>query len=128
MALHYSQQTQAFVLRLPEHLEEGVKQRLKEGSMDGVQLTARPDGAEGLRECLCTHVGVHACNGLRSGPVHERTCGSVGEGHCQTTTDALCLFARWLFVFLLHGSGLCLQARHPGAAPGRGRGVPRAHR
>jgi hypothetical protein len=47
---HYSQQAQALVLRLPEHLEEGVRQRLKEGSMDGVQLTARPDGVEGLRE------------------------------------------------------------------------------
>ncbi len=49
---HYSQQAQALVLRLPEHLEDSVKQRLKDGTMDGVQLTARPDGMEGLRECL----------------------------------------------------------------------------
>jgi len=48
---HYAQQAQAFVLRLPEHLEESVRARLKTGGMDGVQLTARPDGFEGLREC-----------------------------------------------------------------------------
>lgn len=58
MSSHYAQQAQALVLRLPEHLEEGVRQRLREGSLDGVQLTARPDGVEGLRAsidvlCLC---------------------------------------------------------------------------
>lgn len=51
MSGHYAQQAQAFVLRLPEHLEESVRARLKTGGMDGVQLTARPDGFEGLREC-----------------------------------------------------------------------------
>lgn len=50
---HHSQQAQALVLRLPEHLEEGVRQRLRDGGMDGVQLTARADGVEGLRELPC---------------------------------------------------------------------------
>lgn len=51
MSGHYTQQAQAFVLRLPEHLEESVRARLRSGGMDGVQLTARPDGFEGLRKC-----------------------------------------------------------------------------
>lgn len=59
---HYAQQAQAFVLRLPEHLEESVRARLKTGGMDGVQLTARPDGFEGLREC---------CGGGREGGERE---------------------------------------------------------
>lgn len=60
---HYSQQAQALVLRLPEHLEEGVRQRLRDGSLDGMQLTARPDGVEGLRELLVygLRVSVYRC-------------------------------------------------------------------
>lgn len=53
---HYSQRAQALVLRLPEHLEEGVRQRLRDGSLDGVQLTARLDGVEGLRESSSSRV------------------------------------------------------------------------
>lgn len=57
---HYTQQAQALVLRLPEHLEEGVRQRLRDGSLDGVQLTARPDGVEGLRACVVV-IGYSLC-------------------------------------------------------------------
>lgn len=49
MSGQYAQQ--AFLLRLPEHLEEIIRARLRAGNMDGVQLTARPDGSEGLRKC-----------------------------------------------------------------------------
>ncbi len=62
---HYAQQVQAFVLRLPPQLEEDVRARLRQGGMDGVSLTARPDGSEGLPEFAARHGGLLE---LRIGP------------------------------------------------------------
>lgn len=101
---HYTSQAQALVLRLPEHLEEGVRQRLRDGSMDGVQLTARPDGVEGLREFSLAF-----------------WCGCW-----RSRADCTCTALSCIHISSLN-SGLCVEARRAGPDHRR-RGLPGAHR
>ena len=91
MSGHYAQQAQAFVLRLPEHLEESVRARLKTGGMDGVQLTARPDGFEGLRECWGEGEGREGCVYRRGGVLHPWSCVRPGKSWALWGSS-LCLF------------------------------------